>query len=71
MEVAQIRAEDGTFQKCIYQQIAESAEVEMHLSIKFSKKNFENILRPKSVRRQVFIGLIYGPRANKQFNIAF
>ena len=29
------------------------------------------ILRPKSVRRTLVIGLIYGPRANKQFDIAF
>ena len=43
----------------------------MHLSIKLSKKNFEGILRPKSVRRKLVIGLIYGPRANKQFDIAF
>ena len=26
---------------------------------------------PKSVRRTLVIGLIYGPRANKQFDIAF
>ena len=45
MEVAQIRAEDGTFQ--VYcQYIAESTEVETHLSVKLSKKNFEGILRP-------------------------
>ena len=45
MEVAQIRAEDGTFQLyCQY--IAESTEVERHLSVKLSKKNFEGILRP-------------------------
>ena len=43
MEVAQIRAEDGTFQKCT----AESTEVETHLSIKWSKKDFGGILRPK------------------------
>ena len=36
MEVAQIGAEDETFQK--------STEVEAHLSIKFSKKNFGGIL---------------------------
>ena len=29
------------------------------------------ILRPKSVRRKLVIGLAYGPRANKQFDIAF
>ena len=45
MEVAQIRTEDGTFQ--VYcQSIAESTEVETHLSIKLSKKNFGGILRP-------------------------
>ena len=43
----------------------------MHLSIKLSKKNFGGILRPKSVRRTLVIGSIYGPRANKQFDIAF
>ena len=48
-----------------------SAEAETHLSIKFSKKDFGGILRPKSVRRTLLIGLIYGPRANKQFDIAF
>ena len=70
MEVAQIRAEDGTFQ--VYcQYIAESTEVETHLSIKLSKKNFGGILRLKSVRRTLVIGLIYGPNANKQFDIAF
>ena len=43
----------------------------MHLSIKLSKKNFGGILSPKSVRRTLVIGLIYGLRANKQFDIAF
>ena len=43
----------------------------MHLSMKLSKKNFRGILRPKSVSRTLVIGLIYGPRANKQFDIAF
>ena len=38
----------------------------MHLSIKL-----RGILRPKSVRRTLVIGLIYGPRANKQFDIVF
>ena len=28
-------------------------------------------MRPKSVRRKLVIGLVYGPRANKQFDIAF
>ena len=51
--------------------IVESTDVETHLSIKLSKKNFRGILRPKSVRRTLVIGLIYGPRANKQFDIAF
>ena len=40
--------------------------VEMHLSIKL-----RGILRPKSVRRTFVMRLIYGPRANKQFDIAF
>ena len=53
------------------QLIAESTEAETHLSIKFSKKNFGQILRPKSVRRTSFMGLIYGLRANKQFDVAF
>ena len=61
MEVAQIRAE--------------STEAETHLSVKlFSKENVERILmmRPKSVRRPLFIELIYGSReANKQFVVAF
>ena len=70
MEVAQIKAEDGTFQ--VYcQYIAESTEDETHLSIKISKKYFGGILRLKSVRRTLVIGLIYGPKANKQFDIAF
>ena len=51
--------------------MAESTEVEMHLSIKFSKKNFGGILRPKPVRRTLAMGLIYGSRATKQFEIAF
>ena len=43
----------------------------MHLiSIKPSKKNFGGTLRPKSVRRTLVMGLIYGPRANKQFDSA-
>ena len=44
----------------------------MHLSkcIKLSKKNLRGILSSKSVRRRTLvIGLIYGPRANKQFDI--
>ena len=46
-------------------------EVETHnLSIKLSKKTFGGILRPKSVRRTLVIGLIYGSRANKQLDIA-
>ena len=43
----------------------------MHLSIKFSKKNFVGILRPESLRRSLVIGQIYGPRENKKFDIAF
>ena len=50
----------------MYCQIVESTDIEMHLSIKLG-----GILRPKSVRRTLVIGLIYGPRANKQFDIAF
>ena len=46
--------------KCTVNKIAESTEVETHLSIKLSKKNFGGILRPKSVRRTLVIGLIYG-----------
>ena len=52
--------------KVYYQYIVESTAVETHLSIKLRE-----ILRPKSVRRTLVIGLIYGPRANKQFDIAF
>ena len=48
------------------QQIVESTDVETHLSIKLRE-----ILRPKSVRRTLVMGLIYGPTANKQFDIAF
>ena len=48
------------------QEIVESTDVETHLSVKL-----RGILRPKSVRRTLVIELIYGPRANKQFNIAF
>ena len=57
--------------KVYCQEIAESTEVETHLSIKLSKKNFEGILRPKSVRRTLVMGLIYEPRENKQFDIVF
>ena len=46
--------------KVYCQEIDESTEV-----------NFGGILRPKSVRKTLVIGLIYGPRANKQFDIAF
>ena len=38
----------------------------MHLSMKL-----RGIVRPKSVRRTLVTGLIYGPRANKQFDIVF
>ena len=38
----------------------------MHLSIKLKE-----ILRPKSVRRTLVTGQIFGPTANKQFDIAF
>ena len=63
MEVDQIRVEDGTFQKCtVNKQLSLQT---LHLSIKL-----RGILRPKSVRRTLVIGLIYGPRANKQFDIA-
>ena len=49
----------------IYQWIAETTDVETHLSIKFSKRNFGGILRPKSVQRPFVIGIIYGSgRAN-------
>ena len=51
--------------------VAESAEAGMHLSVKFSKRHFGGMLRPKSVRDTLVIGLIYGPRANKKFDIAF
>ena len=72
MEVTQIRAEDGTLQKCIINKYQLSpTEVKTHSFIKFSKKSFGGILRPKSVRRPLIVGLIYGPRANKQFGIAF
>ena len=43
----------------------------IYLSMELSKKNFGGMLSPKSVRRTLVIGLIYGPRANKQFDIAF
>ena len=66
MEVDQIKVEDGMFQKCTVNKIFESTEVEMHLSIKL-----RGILKPKSVRKTLVMGLIYGPRANKQFDIAF
>ena len=46
--------------------MVESTDVEMHLSIKLN-----GILRPKSVRRTLVTGQIFGPRANKQFDIAF
>ena len=42
---------------------AESTEVETHLSIKLSKKNFGGILRPESVTRTLIKGLMHGPRA--------
>ena len=48
-----------------------SVKVETHLSIKLSKKNFGGIMRLKSVRGILVMGLIYGPRANKQFDIPF
>ena len=65
-----IISEGGTFEKYTCQKIAESTEIETHLSITFLKKDFGRILRPESVRRKLITWLIYGPRANKQFNIA-
>ena len=38
--------------------MVESTDVQTHLSIKLSKKNFRGILRAKSVRRTLVIGLI-------------
>ena len=49
-----------------FKSVLESTDVETHFSMKF-----RGILRPKSVRRTLVVGLIYGPRANKQFDIAF
>ena len=51
--------------------VVEPTKVETHLSIKLSKKNFGGMLRPKSVRRTLVTGLVYGLRANKQFDIVF
>ena len=49
-----------------------STEVEAHLSIiKILKEELRRDTEPKSVRRTLVIGLIYGPRANKQFDIVF
>ena len=52
--------------KCTVNKLAKSTEVETHLSIELSKKNFGGTLRPKSVRRTLVIGLIYRSRENKQ-----
>ena len=46
--------------------MVESIDIEIHVSIKL-----KGILRPKSVRRTLVTGQIFGPRANKQFDIAF
>ena len=72
MEVAQITVEDGTFQKCtVNKQLSLQKLKRIYLHVKLSKINFRGILSPKSVRRRTLvIGLIYGPRANKQFDIA-
>ena len=59
------------FQKCTVNKQLSLQKLETHLSIKLSKKNFGGILRPKSVRRTLVTGLIYGLRANKQFDIVF
>ena len=64
MEVAHKKAEDGNVSRVL------SIKVETHLSIKLSKTS-EGHLRLKSVRRILAIGLIYGPRTNKQFDIPF
>ena len=37
----------------------------------YSSTKLRGILRPKSARRTLVIGLIYRPRASKQFDIAF
>ena len=70
MEVAQIRAEDGTFQKCITKKQMSLQKLK-HIYEILKEELIGGILRPKSVRRPLVMGLIYGPRANEQFNIAF
>ena len=42
-------------------------DVEAHLIIKFSKRNFGGILRPKSGKRPLVTGLIHRPTSNEQF----
>ena len=51
--------------------LGEYTDVETHLTVKFSKKNFGGIVRPKSVRRPLVTGLIHRLTANEQFDIAF
>ena len=65
MEVDQLKVKMGRF-KSILSINSESTDVDMHLSMKL-----RGIVRPKSVRRTLVTGLIYGPRANKQFDIVF
>ena len=69
MEAAQIRAEDGTFQKCT---------IDKQMSLQKLKHIYEILkeelwrdTEAQSVRRSLVMGLIYGPRANEQFDIAF
>ena len=49
----------GRFKSVLSKLIVKSTDIEMHLSMKL-----RGILRPKSVRRALVIGLIYGPIAH-------
>ena len=69
MEVAQIRAENETFQKCIVNKQMSLQKLKHIYEI--LKEELGRIMRPKSVRRPLVMRLIYGPRANEQFDIAF
>ena len=55
MKVDQIRVEDGMFQKCTVNKLLSLQTLIMHLSIKL-----RGVLRPKSVRRTLIMGLVYG-----------
>ena len=73
IEVAQIRAENGRFQKCItnkYLSLRKLKSIYIYKIIKEElRKDTEDRICKETITRPFIIRLVYGPRANKQFDI--